>query len=120
MKTLSEDERRNFVTTSYEEFDGDYIDADYGKLLEDIQVQNALNIGAYLEICVSLDWDSNKIEVSCSNDAGNEWKQHYAFEIPEGWKFEKVREMFPGNVYLRTEEYVKPEQEEDEEGNEVE
>jgi hypothetical protein len=103
------------VTTSYEEFDGDYIDADYCKFLNDIQTQQGIDIGAYLEICVSMNRGNNKIEVTCSNDEGNEWEQSYAFEIPEGWEFEKVCEMFPGFVYLKTEDYVKPEEEEEEE-----
>ncbi len=89
------------MTTSYEPFDGDYIDADYGQLLNDIQVQQEVKIGSYLEICVSLNLKSNKIEVLCSNDEGNEWEFSFSFEIPTGWELEKVREMFPGNVYLR-------------------
>lgn len=99
--------------TNYEPFDGDYIDADYGKLLNDIQTQQGLSIGAYLEICASMNKGSKKIEVNCSNDEGDEWEQSYSFEIPEGWELEKVREMFPGNVYLRTGEYAKPEDESD-------
>jgi hypothetical protein len=103
------------MTTSYEPFDGDYIDADYGKLLNDIQTQQGIEIGVFLEICVSFNRGNNKIEVNCSNDEGDEWEYSYAFDIPEGWELEQVREMFPGGVYLKTEDYVKPEQEEEEE-----
>jgi hypothetical protein len=98
------------MCTSYEPSDGDYIDADYCKLLNDIQSQQGLDIGGHLEICVSMTQDNNKIYVLCSNDEGSEWKYSYVFEIPAGWELEKVREMFPGNVYLSTDDYVKPEQ----------
>ncbi len=102
-------------STSYEPYDGDYVDADYCKLLNDIQIQKGLNIGAYLEICACMTQDNNKIFVSYSNDDGDDWEQSYVFEIPDGWELEKVREMFIGNVYLRTDDYVRPEQEEEEE-----
>lgn len=100
--------------TSYEPFDGDYEDADYTKLLNDIQAEQGFDIGAFLEICVSLT-DEDKIYICCSNDEGTEWKYTNEYPIPASWDIETVRFMFPGNVYLKTDDYVEPEQDEEEE-----
>jgi hypothetical protein len=89
------------MPTSYDPHDGDYIDADYTKLLNDAQAAKGIDIGKYLEICVSLTED-NEIYVQCANDNGDEWIVDHTFAIPDGWSIEEVRDMFPGNVYLRT------------------
>jgi hypothetical protein len=48
------------MATQYEPFDGDYTDADYTKLLDDIQTEQGIDIGAWLEICATMnDIDNN-------------------------------------------------------------
>ena len=91
------------MATEYEPYDGDYIEADYTKLIDDIQREQGIDIGAWLEICVSLDDD--EIYITCSNDEGNEWERSYTFPIPPGWEPEAVRAMFEGYVYLQTDAY---------------
>jgi len=97
------------MPTEYEPYDGDYIDADYTKLLNDVQRERGHDLGEYLEICVSLT-DDDQLYILCSNDEGNEWKYSHTYPIPAGWDIEKVREMFSGYpVYLQTDAYQKPE-----------
>jgi hypothetical protein len=102
------------MKTSYKPFDGDYTDADYTRLLDDIQTEQGINIGASYEICVNLIKD-DKIHVVCSNDDGSEWVFEYSFPIPTSWDIETIRAMFEGNVYMNTDAYQKPENTEDEE-----
>ena len=45
------------MATQYEPYDGDYTDADYTKLLNDVQIELGSDLEAYLEICVSLTED---------------------------------------------------------------
>lgn len=85
------------MPTSYDPKDGDYIDADYTKLLNDIQNASDYDIGEYLEICVSL--EDGKIYI-CGSDDGTEWVWRRTFPIPDGWKLEDIQKMFPGYVYL--------------------
>ncbi len=97
------------MATQYEPFDGDYIsDADYSKFLDDIQTEQGIDIGAHLEICVTLTRD-DFIRIACSNDEGSEWTFVYKFPIPTSWDVEIVRDMFEGNVYLKTDDYQAPE-----------
>jgi hypothetical protein len=89
------------MPTSYEPYDGDYTDADYTKLLNDIQSENNLDIGAHLEICVNLT-DKDKVYILCSNDEGTEWEFDYVFPVPSSWSVDTVRDMFSGYaVYLQ-------------------
>jgi len=100
------------MATHYEPYDGDYIDADYTRLLDDIQTEQDIDIGAWLEICAMLDED--QIHIICSNDEGNEWVYDFTFPIPASWNVDEVRTMFEGNVYLQTDSYQKPENDDEE------
>lgn len=100
------------MPTSYDPSDGDYIDADYTKLLNDIQTAADFEIGEFLEICVSITND-DEIFVQGTND-GTGWIWDRTFPIPDGWQIETIREMFPGYVYLEpVEKSEKPESIED-------
>lgn len=91
------------MPTFYEPYDGDYTDGNYTALLNAMQTEQGFELGVYLEICVSLTED-DQLYILCSNDDGNEWVFDYIVPIPAGWDLKTVREMFPGNVYLKCEE----------------
>lgn len=86
--------------THYEPFDGDYIEADYGKLVDEIQENKGIDIGPYPEICVSVRQD-NKIEVLGSNTDEEDWEDIYLFDIPKTWDLKLIQDMFVGNVYMQ-------------------
>lgn len=91
--------------TEYEPFDGDYIDADYTRLINDIQIGTGAPFGAYREICVSLE-DDNLVEILFSDDDGANWDRENSYPVPDGWTVEQLRPMFAGYpVYLKTDEY---------------
>jgi hypothetical protein len=98
--------------TIYKPYDGDYIDADYTKLINDVQIEQGYDIGDFLEICVTLTKD-DRILIRCSNDEGSEWDYSYTRSIPAGWDIGKIREMFSGNVYLKSDTYSPPEPEDE-------
>lgn len=91
--------------TQYKPFDGDYTDANYTKLLDDIQTEQGIDIGTWSEICVTLT-KNNLIFITCSNDEGDEWVFDYTFPIPVSWDVGTVQAMFNGNVYLHKEQEV--------------
>lgn len=95
------------MPTQYKPFDGDYIDADYEKFLNDIQAQSNYEFGEYPEICVSLENDIT-IRILFSNDEKDEWIFDRTFPIPNGWDVSQVEKMFEGNVYLKP-SYIRPE-----------
>jgi len=89
------------MPTYYEPFDGDYIDDDYEKLLDNLQTEAGYDFGEYLEIIVSLEGDGDKystIYVCGSNDEGTKWIWQQCFDIPNGWSLERLGKMFEGNV----------------------
>jgi len=88
--------------TCYQPFDGDYIDEDYEKLLDDLQTEAGYDFGEFLEIIVSLEGDNNDTLYVCgSNNEGTEWIWQQGFPIPSGWNLERLEKMFEGNVYLK-------------------
>lgn len=88
------------MLTNYDCSDGDYIDdADYTKLINDIQRMVGYDIGEFLEICVTLESD-NTIGVLGANDEGDEWEWGQYFNIPPGWDIELIKRMFVGTVYM--------------------
>jgi len=90
------------MPTNYVVSDGDYIDADYTKLLNDIQAEADFDIGDYLELCVS--FEDGEIKVLGSNDEGSEWIWERSFPVPAGWSIELIQSMFMGNVYFQLEQ----------------
>lgn len=91
--------------TEYKPFDGDYIDEDYTGLMNAIQTEQGAAFGAYLEIMVDLT-DDETIEISFSDNDGEEWAHTYFYPIPPGWTIERLRPMFAGHgVYLDTDEF---------------
>ena len=90
------------MPTNYDCSDGDYIgddDADYTKLINDIQREIGYDIGEFLEICV-LESD-NTICILGANDEGDEWEWRQYFQIPPGWDIELIKRMFVGTVYMK-------------------
>lgn len=94
-------------TTIYEPFDGDYGDYDYTKLINDIQTAQGYSFGPYREICVTLEVD--QLRILCANDKGDEWIDDHFYDIPPEWTLTQLQEMFFGSVYMKTSEYVEPE-----------
>lgn len=87
------------MTTNYEPFDGDYIDADYSKFFNDMQTEANFDFGEYPEICTTLEAD-NTIRVLGANINQDDWIWDRSFPIPQGWELERVKKMFEGCVYL--------------------
>ena len=87
--------------THYAPSDGDYIDADYTKFFNDAQAKAGYEIGEYLEICATFDFENNTVHVDGANDKGTEWIWSWDFPIPKGWNVELVKKMFGGHVYLQ-------------------
>jgi hypothetical protein len=93
-----------FAPTEYKVSDGDYIEADYTKFFNDIQVAAGYRFGEYLEICTDLQNDT--IHVLGSNDEGDTWEWEQSFPVPQGWDIEQVKKMFEGYVYLEPDDYL--------------